>query len=206
MKKVFLKHYNDWEDVFESKLKEFEDTHNNSSQWFEEMAFCVFAANSSAEMGLKAVELLRPHLESGSLEDFIQSVEGKVRFYNVRSEYLYHNKVFLEGLDQDFEDLLKGLDFFERREFIRKNFKGFGMKESSHFLRNIGFRGYAIVDKHVLSVMKDLGVFKEVRPPKNQKEYLELEKKIKGFADSHNLCVDKLDLALWSFRTQKVIK
>ena len=35
------------------------------------------------------------------------------------------------------------------------------MKEASHFLRNIGFRGYAILDKHIMNSMREFGVLNE---------------------------------------------
>ncbi len=40
----------------------------------------------------------------------------------------------------------------ERRDWLaqEKQIKGLGYKEASHFLRNIGLKGHAILDKHVL--------------------------------------------------------
>ena len=203
MLKDFLKHYESKGEIILSKLKEFEYVHEEGD-WFEEMTFCVFAANSSAEMGLKAVELLRG--SDGSLEDYKKRVGGKVRFYNKRSEYLHYNKELLKKF-KDLKTVLKGIDdFYERRRFLVDNFKGFGFKEASHFLRNVGYKGYCIIDKHILRLMKELGVFETDKPPKNEKEYYEYERLMKKFVEENGLDVDVLDLALWSYATGKIIK
>ncbi len=152
-----------------------------------------------------AVELLKPILWSGSLEDYKKSVEKKVRFYNIRSRYLYENKLIIEKFE-DFLDHLESLDHHKRRFFIKDNFKGFGMKESSHFLRNIGYRGYCIIDKHVLNLMNEFGVLNMAKPPKNVNEYLDIELKIIQFANENGFDIDELDLALWSFKTGKVMR
>ncbi|MFT4282995.1 MAG: hypothetical protein ACMXX6_01070 [Candidatus Woesearchaeota archaeon] len=199
----FKKHYFEKEKEIEEKLKEFEEV-SKSGDLFEEMVFCVFAANSSAEMGLKASKLLKPHF-SKSLEDYKKAVYKKVRFYNVRSEYAHHNKhVFDEN--KDFLEKLRKMNFYDRRMFIKNNFKGFGMKESSHYLRNIGFKGYAILDKHVVRLLFEFGVLKSDKSPRNEKEYLDVEKKLVEYANKNLFCIDKLDLALWSFKTGKIIK
>ena len=39
-----------------------------------------------------------------------------------------------------------------------RRIKGLGYKEASHFLRNIGFPGYAILDKHILNSLREMGV------------------------------------------------
>ena len=45
----------------------------------------------------------------------------------------------------------------DRRSFFsdNKNIIGVGMKAASHFLRNVGFMEYAILDKHIISIMKE---------------------------------------------------
>lgn len=203
-----MKHYEDFKPIIDEKLDEFRRVHNEGSDvWFEEMAFCIFAANSSADMGLLAVDLLRPVLKDGSLEDYKEAVRGKVRFYNVRSEFLYYNKNLLAEKGVSLKELIKSQsNFYDRRRFIKDNFKGFGFKEASHFLRNVGYKGYAIVDKHVLKVLKGLEVLDSDRPPKIEEEYYGVESKIHWFAKSRGLSVDALDLALWSYKTGKIVK
>jgi N-glycosylase/DNA lyase len=193
------------------RLSEFKKNKNASNKKFlQEMAFCVFAANSSAKMGLKAAELLKNVLEQGNLEDYKNAVYKKVRFYNKRAEYMHHNKekvkALKNGLKKDICAVLNDLGYQERRLFIKDNFKGFGMKEASHLLRNLGHEGYCIIDKHVLNTLKELNVIKSNTPPKKEEEYLKIENKIKEFAKQHKINIDELDLAIWSYKTGEIIK
>lgn len=190
-----------------SRLKDFKNNRTASNKKFlEEMAFCVFAANSSAKMGLKAAELLKDVLEQGSLDDYKNAVYKKVRFYNKRAEYLHHNKEKINSMKKEITKLLNELSHEERRLFVKENFKGFGMKEASHLLRNLGHEGYCIIDKHILSTLKELDVIKNSTPPKNPDEYLKIEKKLKEFAEKEKINIDELDLAIWSLKTGEIIK
>lgn len=207
MLKKFLEHYREKEEEAKEKLKEFEK-HKESThdELFEELTFCIFAANSSAEMGLKAVKLLKPILKDGTLEEYRERVKEKVRFYNKRSEYLHHNREKLKEQQINLQTLIKTKKPKQLREYIKENLKGLGLKESSHYLRNIGFKGFCIIDKHVLTVMQELEVLKTNKPSKNDKEYYEIEQKIKKFAKKQKLNEDVLDLAMWSYKTGKIIK
>ncbi len=205
MKKIFLAHYRNVELTAKSKLKEFKRI-KDCDELFEEMTFCVFAANSSAEMGLLAVELLKDTMKYGTLDDFQTKVHKKVRFYNKRSEYLFYNREKIKASNMNLKDIITQGTPHEKRLFIRENFKGFGLKEASHFLRNTGTKGLCIIDKHVLSVMRDLNVIAFDDIPKRDEDYYRIERKILQFAEDNNLDVDVLDLAAWSFKTGKIIK
>jgi N-glycosylase/DNA lyase len=73
-------------------------------------------------------------------------------------------------------------------------------------MRNIGFSGLAILDKHILSSLVEFGVIEENMPPKNKKEYLEIERKMRRFAEEISIDIDELDLLLWSRKTGKILK
>ncbi|MCF7872466.1 hypothetical protein K9L97_05525 [Candidatus Woesearchaeota archaeon] len=210
MKDKFKEHYIKFRPIIKKRLLEFSEfRRKGTKELFEEMAFCVFAANSSAEMANTALNLLKPVLWSGTLKDYKKKVHKKVRFYNVRSKYLHENRLIIENFEKqkiDFKKHLESLEYKERREFIRKNFKGFGMKEASHFLRNIGYEGYTIIDKHVLNMMHDMDVIKSNSAPKTPDEYYKIEKKIIDFAEKEGYDIDELDLALWSFKAGKVMR
>ena len=55
------------------------------------------------------------------------------------------------------------------RAFFDENAKGIGMKEASHFLRNIGFKEYAILDKHIVNCLHESKVFETNNKPKTSK-------------------------------------
>ena len=105
-------------------------------------------------------------------------------------------------LIESFDDRMKLRDFFA----ANKGIKGIGYKEASHFLRNIGFKGYAILDKHILRSLNEFGIISSPDPPTSRSKYLEIEAKMKKFAQEINIDFDDLDLLLWSNRTGEILK
>jgi N-glycosylase/DNA lyase len=204
MKDDILTHYHDVKDQAKQRLQTFKDKPQTNQALFEELTFCVFAANSSAEMGLKAVDLLEPVLHTGDETTYKDRVDGKVRFYNVRSEYTAHNHNVITNLDKPLRKRIQEHD--EPRKLIEDYFKGIGWKESSHFLRNTGHTGYCILDKHVRGIMADLDVFNDDDYPNTLSAYKEKERRIHEFCANHDLNVDVLDLALWSYKTGQILK
>lgn len=98
-----------------------------------------------------------------------------------------------------------GLD---RRDWLvkEKGIKGLGYKEASHFLRNIGFTGYAILDKHVLNCLYELEIIDEPKPPNSRSRYLSIESDLKDFSRSLGIDFDEMDLVLWSIKTGEILK
>ncbi len=99
-------------------------------------------------------------------------------------------------------------DALERRDWLvkEKGIKGLGYKEASHFLRNIGFKGYAILDKHVLRSLAELDIIDDPQPPNTRLKYLTVEEKLKKLADLTKIDFDELDLVLWSLKTGEILK
>lgn len=175
---------------------------------FEEIAFCIFTANTSAEMGAKAVDAVRNVLITGNPIDMTRRLEGVYRFNNLRPEYIVHTRNNFKNI-LNFELKKKIISFNDKnemRDYFVKNVKGFGYKEASHFLRNIGFKGYAILDKHIINSLNEYGVLNTNNKPKNAKEYLEFEQKYIDFAKTIGIDMDELDLLLWSGKNGKILK
>jgi N-glycosylase/DNA lyase len=84
--------------------------------------------------------------------------------------------------------------------------KGLGYKEASHFLRNIGFKGYGILDKHIVRCLNELGVIDSGKPPTSRGRYLETETRMRQFAAETGINFDELDLLLWSMKTGEILK
>ena len=170
--------------------------------------FCT--ANASAEMGLKSVDAIRSVLMIGTEHDMSKRIEGIHRFSNVRPQYIVHTRSYLKNT-LNFELKKKLLSFAnnnERRDFfaLNKGIKGLAYKEASHFLRNIGFKGYAILDKHIINSLHEFGVLKTNDKPKNAKEYLEIEQKFINFSKQTGIDMDELDLLLWSRKNGRILK
>ncbi len=178
---------------------------------FEELCFCILTAGSSARMGLRTIEALRDLLQEGGEAELQQRAAAhRVRFWRLRPSYIYQTREYLRqhcGLE-----LRRLLDSFscplERREFLAGNraVKGLGYKEASHFLRNIGYRGYAILDKHIVKSLQELGVIGRGLTPGSRKGYLAIERKLARFAEEIGIDMDHLDLLLWSRKTGEILK
>jgi N-glycosylase/DNA lyase len=80
------------------------------------------------------------------------------------------------------------------------------MKEASHFLRNIGERNLAILDRHIFKHLKRLGVIKEIPRSVTKRRYLEIEKKWHKYANKIGILLDELDLLFWSMETGEIRK
>jgi N-glycosylase/DNA lyase len=193
------------------RLEEFQEVyHRGDEAIFRELCYCILAANSSAEMGMRTVEALGDLLLQGDLSSLQRRLSKGFRYWRVRPAYIIHTRNYLRG---NFNFKLRALlDAFpnpeSRRDFlaVNKDIKGLSFKEASHFLRNIGYRGYAIIDKHILRCLKELGLIPKAVPPKGREGYLKLEKKMSRFAMSIGINIDELDLLLWSLKTGKVLK
>lgn len=177
---------------------------------FEELAFCIFTANTSAEMSARAVDAVRNVLADGTANDMTRRLEGIYRFSNVRPNHIIHTRDYLKN-NFGFRLKDKILSFRGRHELrdffaLNKGIKGIGYKEASHFLRNIGFKGYAILDKHIINSMHEFGILKTSEKPKNSKEYLEIEQKLLNFSGDAGIDADEMDLLLWSMKNGRILK
>jgi N-glycosylase/DNA lyase len=196
------------------RLEEFREVWRKGSdaRLWEELVFCIFTAGASARMGLRAVEATRPLLMEGKREEMTLALQhaGAHRFPVERPGYIVVTRSFLrEHCDMALRKKLQSFaDPIERRDWLaqEKQVKGLGYKEASHFLRNVGFSGYAILDKHVMSCLTDLNVVDTPKPPGNRTRYLETEERLKFFARDIGIDFDELDLVLWSMKTGEVLK
>ena len=177
---------------------------------FEELVFCIFTAAASARMGLRSVEQIRPRLMTGTRRQLQTALRHAHRWPRARGQLVYDTREYLIGhCGLRLRELLSAMqDPFERRDFFAANpgVRGLGYKEASHFLRNIGFKGYAILDKHVLGRLAELGVLESQKPPSTRKRYLAAEASMKEFAREVGIDFDELDLLLWYTKTGEILK
>jgi len=196
------------------RLREFRRVWRTASdqRLWEEMVYCIFTAGASAKMGLRSVEAIRPLLATGPQQAMTRALvaAGAHRFPNARPGYVVITRDYLQGsFSMRLRERLKGFrDPFERRDWLatEPRIKGLGYKEASHFLRNVGFQGYGILDKHVVRCLGELGVIDSPKPPTTRKRYLEIEARMRQFAGDVGIDFDELDLVLWSMKTGEVLK
>ncbi len=179
---------------------------------WEELVFCIFTAGASARMGFRAVDAVRPFLLNGKREDMTLALRtaGAHRFPVERPGYIVVTRNYLrEHCGMALRHKLSSFaDPVDRRDWLarEKQIKGLGYKESSHFLRNIGLLGHAILDKHVMNCLHDLRVVETAKPPSTRARYLETEDRLRSFAREIRIDFDELDLVLWSMKTGEVLK
>lgn len=194
------------------RLAEFDSIRETGSdlKLWEEMVFCFFTGGCSAKMGLRSIEAVRPLLLEGTREQLTEALLGRHRYPNARAGYIVASREFLqEHCRLRLREKLEGFtDDFERRDWLvrEKGIKGLGYKEASHYLRNIGFKGYAILDKHVLRSMAELGIIEDPQPPNTRSKYLHYEQLLKKFADRIKIDFEEMDLVLWSMKTGEILK
>ncbi len=195
-----------------ARLAEFDEVGREAGdeRLFEELTFCIYTAGASARMGLRCVESVRPVLMTGSRPDIQRALAGRHRWPDGRGDYVYQTREYLkEHCGLRMRELLAGFEKAEsRRDFFSANprVRGIGYKEGSHFLRNVGCRGYAILDKHVLARLAEFSVIDDPKPPSTKKRYVETEEKMKRFAESVDIDFDELDLLLWYTKTGEILK
>lgn len=178
---------------------------------FEELCYCILTAGSSAKMGMRTVAALRDILRTGSEKELQQRAKAhSTRFWRLRPSYIVHTREYLkDACGLRLKRLIGSFDCRDaRRDFFARNkgVKGLGYKEASHFLRNIGFPGYAILDKHILNSLREMGVISERMRPASREGYLAIEKELERFARKIGIDMDHLDLLLWSRKTGEILK
>lgn len=177
---------------------------------WEEMVFCFFTGGCSARMGLRSIEAVRPILLTGTHEELMNALVGKHRYPRARAGYIVASRDFLqEHCGMELRKKLESFtDHLERRDWLvkEKRIKGLGYKEASHFLRNIGLKGYAILDKHILRSLAELKFIDDPQPPSTRTKYLNIENKLKDLAAQAEIDFDELDLVLWSLKTGEILK
>jgi N-glycosylase/DNA lyase len=197
-----------------ARLAEFREVWQRGSdeRLWEELVYCIFTAGASARMGLRAVEAARPLLLAGSREEITEVlIEARAHRYPVaRPGYIVVTRDYLrEDCGMRLRARLASFtDPLERRDWLarERRIKGLGYKEASHFLRNIGFSGYAILDKHILRSLAEVGVIESPQPPATRARYLATEERLKAFAREARIDFDELDLVLWSMKTGEILK
>ena len=211
IEKIKAAHLERREEISE-RLAEFQAIRANGTdeRLWEEMVFCFFTGGCSARMGLRSVEAVRPLLLAGNHAELSEALRGRHRYPNARAGYIVASREFLqEHCGLRLRDKLSGFDDdLERRDWLVKErrIKGLGYKEASHYLRNIGYKGYAILDKHVLRSLAELGIIDDARPPNTRQKYLTVEEKLKNLAELTEIDFDELDLVLWSMKTGEILK
>jgi N-glycosylase/DNA lyase len=176
------------------------------SAYFYELVYCLLTPQSSAVNAAKAVRLLRDHdLRHSEIdpEPLLYQNDFYIRFHRTKAKHLLAVK---EQFPSILRELSNGSSSVQLREWLVKNVKGIGWKEASHFLRNIGHRNLAILDRHILKNLVRLGVLRQLPATLSTKHYKAIENIFQQFSHDVRIPMDELDLLFWSMETGEILK
>lgn len=176
-------------------------------EYFYELAFCLLTPQSSQANAEKVIEELKakgfmdkpfdptPHL---------RDPKHYIRFHNVKSARLLELRKIFPQIYPHLSD--RNENPGKLRTLLLIKVKGLGWKEASHFLRNIGFRDLAILDRHILKHLCGLKVIRAIPRSISTRNYLDIEESFLNYARKVNIPMDELDLLFWSEATGEIKK
>ncbi len=175
-------------------------------EYFYELVYCLLTPQSSAVNAAKVVALLRD-ADARRLELSLPEVLGDrrhyIRFHNTKARRI-------TGVRSRISEVVVAIqntnDSAELRQWLVDNVDGFGLKEASHFLRNIGRRNLAILDRHILRNLLRYRIIRSLPKTLTPKRYFLIEEKFLRFAGKSGISMDELDLLFWSRETGQILK
>jgi len=192
--------YKSKKDVVEKRLQSFKSLSEVEQQ--KEFVFCMLTPQSNAQRCWEAVEQI--FKTKDFTEDRIKEIlKTKTRFHNNKTRYVLENIKMWNKIKAK----LNNEDVMCSRNWLADNIKGYGLKEASHFLRNIGKSDnkIAILDRHIL---RNLQLHSAVKDAKigSKRDYLEKEQIYLEFAKKSGIKPDSLDLLFWSMENGEIFK
>jgi len=191
-------------DTIQNRVKEFEQAGSSGEgKVFSELCFCLLTANFDAERAIKIQAALNGDFASLPEKKLAKKLKSLgYRFPNTRASFIAEARKHNGSLKKTLGSF--GSDE-AAREWLVKNVKGLGYKESSHFLRNIGRKNLAIIDFHIIDLLEN---HKLIQKPKtiSKAKYIEIENVLRKLGEKSGLNQSELDLYLWYMETGKILK
>lgn len=186
----------------------------DDARLFEELVFCICTPQSAARRAEVAMTRLHTTgilyngtaLEIGKIleQAGVRFPMNKGRFIDEARYHLMRDGFGMRALVDRHKGNPRAF-----REWLVNNIKGLGLKEASHFLRNIGLgEELAILDRHILKNLYKYGAIEEALEELKltSKKYLEIEQSMKEFAQRAGIPFAELDLLFWSEETGEIFK
>ena len=176
------------------------------SEYYYELAYCLMTPQSSAAHAGKVVERLRQEgfqARGFNPAPILARRDHYIRFHNTKARRLLEARDAMEAIDIR---LSAGGEPAEMRAWLVDHVKGLGWKEASHFLRNVGYRGLAILDRHILKNLRHHRVISVLPGALTAPRYMAIEEKFRRFAGEIDIPMDELDLLFWSRETGEILK
>jgi len=202
--------------MFEKRLRSFKKvwTQGSDIKIFEEFCYCLCTPREKAKNALNAVSALSKNnlLIDGDYTKIDKVLfENKIALHPAKAERIVKNrKIFYPNTKHVLQSKYCFANIKQAREELARDVDGFGFKEASHFLRNIGFGGnLAIIDRHVKNQLAKYGIIAESNANSaniTKKHYGEIEEKMRQFAHDIKIPLDILDMLLIYSENREIIK
>ncbi|MFI5263225.1 MAG: DNA lyase [Candidatus Kapaibacterium sp.] len=176
-------------------------------EYFYELLFCILTPQSKAENADIVIQKLKAdHFIDKGFDPmpYLRDRRHYIRFHNVKSKRLLHIRTIYPELHSILvgqHDTITAL-----REKVLEMIPGLGLKESSHFLRNIGVKGLVILDRHILKHLKELKIIGRIPKSLTPKRYFAIERRWLTYSKEVGIPMDELDLLFWSMETGEIRK
>jgi N-glycosylase/DNA lyase len=199
-KKEMINFYKNEKEMIKSRILNFKNL--PEEKFYQEFLFCLLTPQSNAQKSWSAVqELMR--LNSFNEKSISLILKTKTRFHNVKTLRILKAPQTWKKI----QPLLKNKNIPQLRKQIMYVTNGYGLKESAHFLRNIGLSNnkIAILDRHILKNLHQMNIIESPKI-KSLKQYLEIEENFINFSREIEIPLDELDLVLWSKENGEIFK
>ncbi|MDR0375786.1 MAG: N-glycosylase/DNA lyase [Treponema sp.] len=198
-------------DRIDERLGEFRRLFSDGSDkdLFKEMCFCMCTPQNNAQKAWGAIRRLdeEGRLENGTFDETAEILRAEgVRFHKNKASYILKNRpLFYPDTRERISRVAEGRGQAEIRDTLAGAVAGWGLKEASHFLRNIGLGSrICILDRHILRQLALNGVIETAAL--SPKTYHSIEQRMIRFAGQEHIPVDALDLTLWYQEKHELFK
>ena len=209
-KQELLELYELRKEEIRKRLSEFREAFQKADDLriFHELSFCILSSGVGPKIAGQCMSAIGEKLMDGEENELLSPLEAIHKYAGNASRHIVFTRKYLKeehgfllkSLVSSFEDRLERRDFFARNPGI----KGLGYTQASHFLRNLGFSGYAILDRNNLESLFELGIVSEAKYPLTKKRYIETENLMTDAARELGISLDEFDLLLWSRKRKYV--
>lgn len=210
--------------LFRKRINEFEElkkfkNETTKQKIIEELIFCLLTPQTKATAAFEAVQKLKKEdllldynqkqLSSNQKQILVvlRNTKG-IRFHNNKTKNILElQQKISKGFVEELINSINSQPIENVRNQLHSSVRGYGLKEASHFLRNIGQgKEIAILDRHILNNLKKYEVIQEIPKTITTKKYFEIENQMKYFSKKINIPLDELDLVFWSKQTGNIFK
>lgn len=200
----YRRHWEEQREVIRRRLEEFRRVPRQ--EYHFELLYCLLTPQSRAKHAEEVIERLRrdgwPEADLDPVP-YLRDPDRYIRFHNQKGKRLLRVR-------QEWPELLALITADRPSSDIRRDLvarvNGLGMKEASHFLRNIGHLDLAIIDRHILKHLLAAGAIEAIPTTITPRRYLAIEQAFVELADGWGLTLQEVDLLFWSFEEGSVRK